>query len=1189
MSERKPPASETLLRTARWAATPAGLVSMFAAGFLVRVLLARGGGFPADIGIFQSWAARLADVGPGDFYAEGYFADYPPGFLYVLWPLGELARVLFDGVVPVFLLKLVAIVADCALAYVVMRLASVVAAARGLDRWWVRPAAAAAILFNPPVVFLSSVWGQVDTLAAFYVLAGILLVVKDGASLRSEAGGAALLALAFATKPQTAFLFPVVALVLVLRHAGRRPLDLQRVALRLGIPAFAFFLVWLGLALPFSLGPGELVSFYGEAGSTYPYTSVWAFNFWGIAGFWRPDSGAGAFEVLGVAAAAVGMTAFGAAACYVLIRVFGELRARRPGAEVILAGGAAVVCLSFALLTRIHERYLFLGVACLAPLVVYRRARIALGAVSLLYMLNLYFPWVYYVEQAGRTTLKIGWLFDAVYGTAQDSSQKKLLSLATTVVCVVVALRVWDFLKKEPAAQAAATPARPRAAARGPRAERWTFALHPIGRKGAALAGLVFLVLVPTRLAGLGSPQGMYFDEIYHARTAGEYLAGKDAYEYTHPPLGKELMALSTAAFSGWRVDAGGDPPAAFDEAIVDSDGTTAAWAAPAPGGGGALWTAALGAGCTVAAPSAQVALDIAPTRAAVAVTGGAFVAGDSGRRPVIARYSAAGRTWQARLDSPAVDVAGAGEAAFVVDESGALLLFDAAGSATPISDGATAVAPDPETGGVWVSFAGDRTVSAYDAAGTALASVQLYEGAEHLLVVPEADRVLALDADTGLVESVDTQQKVWLDRMRTDARALAAAPVKGLAYAFDGRDVEVLEPRGLTVIGETSLPFDPAALVPVTADGAVMAVGEERIACVVGDNEFAWRLPGALAGALLPALVFLLALRLTGSLLVAGVATALMALEGLAFSMSRIATLDAQAAAHVAGAWLAAVSVWFHAGRVASRAKGASRALGIAWLVATGIFLGLAIATKWVGVYSFGIIALLMAVDLIVRRENGIGALFGGPAVGAVAIAAAAVVLPLALYVASYVPYLSLDHTFGDLVRLQKAMFDYHASLKEGHPYSSPWYGWPIGHRSVALYGGSSGTENAAIWTIANPVVLVGGLWGMYVMARNAWRGRLLIPALLPLAAVSQYVPWILVSRAAFLYHYLPVVPFLAVALAWALAGRTRTSRFRSYEIGVVLASAAIVFAVTLPELDGWYVSPTYHSSLTRWFPWLF
>lgn len=51
---------------------------------------------------------------------------------------------------------------------------------------------------------------------------------------------------------------------------------------------------------------------------------------------------------------------------------------------------------------------------------------------------------------------------------------------------------------------------------------------------------------------------GMYFDEIYHARTAYEFLHGLTSYENTHPPLGKVWIALGVAIFGmnpfGWRI-----------------------------------------------------------------------------------------------------------------------------------------------------------------------------------------------------------------------------------------------------------------------------------------------------------------------------------------------------------------------------------------------------------------------------------------------------------------------------------------------------------------------------------------------------------------------------------------------------------------------------------------------------------
>ncbi len=60
--------------------------------------------------------------------------------------------------------------------------------------------------------------------------------------------------------------------------------------------------------------------------------------------------------------------------------------------------------------------------------------------------------------------------------------------------------------------------------------------------------------LVPERTTNLNSS---YFDEIYHARTAYEYIHGLYSYENTHPPLGKWFISLGIRAFGmnpfGWR------------------------------------------------------------------------------------------------------------------------------------------------------------------------------------------------------------------------------------------------------------------------------------------------------------------------------------------------------------------------------------------------------------------------------------------------------------------------------------------------------------------------------------------------------------------------------------------------------------------------------------------------------------
>src|SRR3989449_11684377 len=69
------------------------IAGVIALAVIVGPVAVRAQGFTTDVGTFQAWAERLAEIGPGRFYEPGYFSDYPPAFLYVLWLLGAM----FDG------------------------------------------------------------------------------------------------------------------------------------------------------------------------------------------------------------------------------------------------------------------------------------------------------------------------------------------------------------------------------------------------------------------------------------------------------------------------------------------------------------------------------------------------------------------------------------------------------------------------------------------------------------------------------------------------------------------------------------------------------------------------------------------------------------------------------------------------------------------------------------------------------------------------------------------------------------------------------------------------------------------------------------------------------------------------------------------------------------------------------------
>jgi len=95
-------------------------------------------------------------------------------------------------------------------------------------------------------------------------------------------------------------------------------------------------------------------------------------------------------------------------------------------------------------------------------------------------------------------------------------------------------------------------------------------------RRDVTVAALVALAVLASRGYRLDWPRDMYFDEVYHARTAFELLAQREPYEWTHPHLAKEIMALGILAFGDDRVvDHEPVPPQGKPTAfVVGNDGT---------------------------------------------------------------------------------------------------------------------------------------------------------------------------------------------------------------------------------------------------------------------------------------------------------------------------------------------------------------------------------------------------------------------------------------------------------------------------------------------------------------------------------------------------------------------------------------------------------------------------------------
>ena len=170
---------------------------------------------------------------------------------------------------------------------------------------------AAAVLFNPAVIALSAGWGQVDSVPVFIVLSSLLMLFTSHA-LRREVAAFALFGIAFAMKPQTCLVFPVMAYALYRRYIrGRRGTELVDGALSIGLYAAVPVAIVLLSGVPFRLAAGGLIRQYRFAADVAPVTSANAFNFWGIVGFWRNDaSGAAVMRLGGIPVVYLGVLAF---------------------------------------------------------------------------------------------------------------------------------------------------------------------------------------------------------------------------------------------------------------------------------------------------------------------------------------------------------------------------------------------------------------------------------------------------------------------------------------------------------------------------------------------------------------------------------------------------------------------------------------------------------------------------------------------------------------------------------------------------------------------------------------------------------------------------------------------------------------------------------------------------------------
>lgn len=369
----------------------------------------------------------------------------------------------------------------------------------------------ALLALSPALIGDTAYWGQIDALPSLLALLATVLLLSRARILFAGIS----LGLSIALKPIILIIAPCLWLLSRPKNAWWK------------LPTIAF-LTFITSAFSFVSSPlSALPLLFNRAltqATTYPYTTINAWNIWSVVPplTWPPDNQL----VLGLSAHTAGLLMFTFLSLLVLRNWYRVNWSPKYSFRVI----GTILVAFFVFTTRMHERHLLFGLPFLAIAAALQSWLILPTFIlSLTFTLNLYAA--YYWFNHTQT-----WPF--------SPSFVSLVSWVNTLMGLALAT-IWHwpkFLKS-----------------------------LTLNLRSNKVITSILVIATLLRFVNLSHPPVYIFDEVYHAFTAREYLAGHIeawewwttppegvAYEWTHPGVAKYGMVLGMLFFGensfGWRV-----------------------------------------------------------------------------------------------------------------------------------------------------------------------------------------------------------------------------------------------------------------------------------------------------------------------------------------------------------------------------------------------------------------------------------------------------------------------------------------------------------------------------------------------------------------------------------------------------------------------------------------------------------
>lgn len=319
----------------------------------------------------------------------------------------------------------------------------------------------------------------------------------------------------------------------------------------------------------------------------------------------------------------------------------------------------------------------------------------------------------------------------------------------------------------------------------------------------------------------------------------------------------------------------------------------------------------------------------------------------------------------------------------------------------------------------------------------------------------------------------------------------------------------------------------------------------------VFGNDEFGWRISAAVIGTLSVVLIYLITKELFKSVFLSNVAAALMALDGLALVMSRVALLDIFLMFFILLAFYFLIK-------------------NDLWL--SGVAIGLAAATKWSAIFLIPFFILLTLNSHQIEPVKWVKR------------AAQFIFMPALIYLISWSGWIftgsgwdrqSGSNVFTSLWKYHTAILDFHRNLVETHSYAANPWSWLILGRPTSFFyqtpsGCGASTCSQEILAIGTPILWWVGIFAIALTFGFFVAHRDRISTVILAGIAGTYLPWFLIQgRTTFYFYAISILPFLILALIYAFNLALKYGDYRK-QIIIFLAVVALNFIYFLPILLG-------------------